>query len=114
MAQRRLDLRLSILVTDLDEDTRAELSRDLLLNDIEEPEELPMLEDYNDPAEIGNLVADFIDPENVTEMFAGSEIYLTLHSAQMLGAEWMGDDRHGDDPINLAGSGSVPIEPRKG
>ncbi|MCO5059668.1 MAG: hypothetical protein M9905_17660 [Rhizobiaceae bacterium] len=114
MAQRRLLLQLCVLVEDLDDDTRAELARDLLLNDLDEPEEVPVLADHH-AEEIGNVIADYFGPENCSEMLAGSEIYIQFHSAQMLGAEWNGDAfTSSDDPVNLAGSGPVPIEPREG
>ena len=113
MAQRRLMLQLCVLVEDIDDEARADMARDLVIDDTEEPEELPRLSDYCDAREIGEIIADFFEPGISTEMLAGSEIYVAFHSAQALHAEWR-DETVELDPINLAGSGPVPIEPREG
>lgn len=95
MAKRRARFVIEVDIVDLDDETRSELEMDQI--DQEYPTTLPNLTDYLEEGEIekqvGWLVAGWLEPELVGEMFAGSDLYVTMQEGHLVTAEWVGELR---------------------
>lgn len=89
MAKRKLKIVLEVWVKDLDDETREDIKKDMSFYDDDEEDAIPFAKDF-DASDYALIIRDSLY-DDMSEIFAGTDVYGTFDDAVIVSQEWVGD-----------------------